>query len=310
MVNDNQILGAVFRTYDSLKAEAQNKAYEINAKLERDEKWVNNRYAIKDLSLQIARAKFEENTSVLKSLEDRREALKKEREEILKAHEISEEDLKPQYACKNCQDSGYDKDGNVCACFYKNLAKACEKILGIATPVLPTFNGYKSADLEEEKRKNLFVDYTNKFPPEVIKNLIFTGNPGSGKTFTAGCIASALIAKNYNVVYLTAVKLADIFLRYHTAGISDKQAIFSLLTSCDLLVIDDLGTEPILKNVTVEYLTAVISERLSENLPFIITTNLDINELKNRYTERFSSRISGSETARFSFSGKDKRLKK
>ena len=65
--------------------------------------------------------------------------------------------------------------------------------------------------------------------------------------------------KNYNVIFLTAIKLNEIFLTYHTSSIGDKQAIFSLLTTCDLLVIDDLGTEPILKNVTVESLTATLA---------------------------------------------------
>ena len=109
------------------------------------------------------------------------------------------------------------------------------------------------------------------------------------------------------MIFLTAVKANDLFLKYHTSDQADRKLVFSLLTDCDLLIIDDLGTEPVLRNVTVEYLTSILSERLTNKNPFIITTNLTPEEMIKRYTERLVSRLSDSSTAIMPFNGKDKR---
>ena len=301
---------ALTKLYDKKRMDAENRAYEINASLEQDEVWQENRYKLKNLRLELARAKFDENFDNVPRLEEQIAILLKERRNILTSKGLTENMLKVNYSCPICSDTGYVEGGGLCKCFFANLMAVSEQILNVQTPLLPTFESYQTQNEKDEKLKNLLLDYVAKFPPEKIKNLIFTGIPGTGKSFSAGCIASALISNNHTVLYLSAVKLNDIFLRYHTSSISDKQAIFSLLSSCDLLVIDDLGTEPILKNVTAEYITAIISERLNLGTPFIITTNLSLEEIKLRYSERLSSRILGSETARIPFDGKDLRIKK
>lgn len=310
MINNDSILNAVTKHYDNKRFNAQNKAYELNAMLNEDQQWVNNRFAIKELSLEIAKAEYMQDLDLANSLKEKREVLKAKRNQILSQKGIDERSLSPVYECEKCQDTGFIHGAGVCDCFYKTLTAVCEDLLQLSPTSLPDFSTYVCADKTEEKYKNLFLDYVEKFPPEKVKNLLISGDTGCGKTFSAGCIASALKGKNLNVIFITAVKLSELFLRYHTASIGDKQAIFSLLTTCDLLVIDDLGTEPLLKNVTVEYLTAVISERLSTKSPFIITTNLTMGEIKERYTERLLSRLSGAETAKISLKGKDKRIKK
>ena len=93
----------------------------------------------------------------------------------------------------------------------------------------------------------------------------------------------------------------------HTSAL-DKAFTFDCLTNCDLLVVDDLGTEPVYNNVTVEYLVALISTRLDIKKPFIITTNLNANELKARYNDRLASRLNDKQTTRFiEFKGVDLR---
>ena len=310
MINNDRILNAVFALYAKRKNDSENKAYEINNYLNNDKDWEQNRYQIKDLSMQIAKAEFLGNTQDIANLIKSRELLKKERAKILKAKNFTEQDLVPNYHCKKCNDSGYFENGKLCECFFDTLSTVCESFLNITTPCLPTFNDFNCQSETQSKLKQKLVEYVNAFPPQSVKNLIFTGAPGTGKSFCAGCISSELKAKKHSVIYLTAVKLNDLFLTYHTSSLSDKQAIFSLLTTSDLLVIDDLGTEPLLRNVTVEYLTAVISERINLSKPFIITTNLSMDEIKERYTERFLSRISSKESARILFSGNDLRQKK
>ena len=310
MINNDRILNAVFALYAKRKSDSENKAYEINNFLNADKNWEQNRYQIKDLSMQIAKAEFLGNTHDISVLINKRELLKEERAKILKAKNLTEQDLVPNYNCKKCNDSGYFNNGKLCECFFDTLSPVCESFLNLTSPYLPTFNDFNCNSETQSKLKQKFIEYTNAFPPQSVKNLIFTGAPGTGKSFCAGCIASEIKSKKHSVIYLTAVKLNDLFLTYHTSSLSDKQAIFSLLTTSDLLVIDDLGTEPLLKNVTVEYLTAVISERINLSKPFIITTNLSMDEIKERYTERFFSRISSKESARMLFSGCDLRQKK
>ena len=309
MIENNQIMNALIRSYETKRINAQNKAYEVSEKLSLNQEWVSNRYAIKDKTLKIAKAKYEGNNGLVLLLEKERKELLLKREEILKSYNLTERDLSPRYECAICQDTGFLQTG-VCECFYKNLAKICAQTLNLPEQRFPSFEQFTELNPNSLKLKALLEKYVEKFPPVKVKNLILMGSSGVGKTFSAQCIANSLIEKNYNVIFLTAVKLNEVFLSYHTASLSDKQAIFSLLTSCDLLIIDDLGTEPLLANVTAPYLTAVISERITSGAPFVITTNLNLDELKTRYTERFSSRISGNESARILVDGEDLRRKK
>lgn len=89
------------------------------------------------------------------------------------------------------------------------------------------------------------------------------GKCGSGKTFAASCMAKAISDKGYSVIMLSSFAFANRMLKYHVALSSEKLQYLEPLLDCDLLVIDDLGSENIIKNVTVEYLFHVINERMS-----------------------------------------------
>ncbi len=115
------------------------------------------------------------------------------------------------------------------------------------------------------------------------------GDTGTGKTFMASIVNNILAKKGYSTLFLNACDLNDIFLKYHLADIDDKQAIFAPLIFCDLLIIDDLGSENILNNVTTPYLYKLIINRHKKNT--IITTNLDPDKMAERYTKRVSSRL-------------------
>ena len=131
---------------------------------------------------------------------------------------------------------------------------------------------------------------------------------GTGKTYLASSIVGELNKRKVLTVFLTSNELNSIFLKMHRQEI-DRELVFDILTACDLLVIDDLGTEPLYNNVTAEYLLSIISERLDKKKHFIITTNLTKSEILNRYSERFLSRISDKkQTAIIPFNGKDLRI--
>ena len=310
MIKNGEILNEVFRLYSERKRNAEHLAFEINQKVMQNEEYADLCYAIKNLNLDIAKAEYECQHSLSEHLCAKRNFLKQQRADLLQSLGFSEEQLKPIYTCPKCKDSGYVEGGGICECFYDTLAKVSQELLDLPAPNLPSFEQFAIQNSKQEKLKAKFLQYCDKFPPKNIQNLIFSGATGTGKTFTAGAIANQLKQKNFNVIYLSATKLNEIFRIYHVTDDQNKRAIFDLICNCDLLVIDDLGTEPIYKNVTVVYLTAFISERLANQKPFIITTNLSLEEIKTRYNERLFSRLSDDNTLRVSFDGEDLRLKK
>ena len=107
----------------------------------------------------------------------------------------------------------------------------------------------------------------------------------------AGCICSAVDKLGFNTLFLSAYELNSVLLKYHTAPIGEKELYAQLLCDCDLLVIDDLGSEPVYKNVTEEYLLMIINRRATNEFPTIITTNLTQEQLLDRYGDRTLSRI-------------------
>ena len=131
--------------------------------------------------------------------------------------------------------------------------------------------------------------YCNNFNLD-SSSYVFYGKCGVGKTFLAECIANEL-QKKFDVLYLNSFELNNLFIKYHTAPLEEKNFYFSSLINSDLVIIDDLGTEPIYNKVTLEYLYLFLSERTKNNKPFIITTNLSPKEILARYGERIFARI-------------------
>ena len=179
MINNDRILNAVFALYEKRKNDSENKAYEINNFLNSDKEWEQNRYQIKDLSMQIAKAEFLGENSNLNALKQKRDELKKERARLLKSKNLNESDLVTNYHCKKCNDTGYFENGKLCECFFDTLATVCESFLNISTPLLPSFESFVSFNENQEKLKQKFIEYINAFPPKKVKNLIFTGAPGT-----------------------------------------------------------------------------------------------------------------------------------
>jgi len=260
------------------------------------------------------------NFSKAKFIGDK-EAEKKASEEIKKASSdmnkfskklgITRDMLLPDYTCKQCNDTGFLKNGKRCACFKKLAIEITLNELGIAEKPLPDFSSSKDIGLNGLDRfYPKFVSYCDHFS-EKSKNVVVSGSVGTGKSYLVGCIANELKNKGFNVIFLSACELNTIFLKYHTAPVSDKAFYISLLTGCDLLVIDDLGTEPVYKNVTEEYLLMILSERLSNGMPYIVTTNLTQTQLLERYGDRILSRLNDKHSGvRIEINGEDLRLKK
>ena len=147
--------------------------------------------------------------------------------------------------------------------------------------------------------------------PTTIKNIIISGASGVGKSFLLECMLSELIKQKKYVLYTTAFTMSQNLLKYHTTFDTSKESILSPYLECDVLIIDDLGSEPIFKNVSEEYLYLILNQRLFEQKSVIISTNLTLSEIQDRYGERILSRLVSKNVSKlFKIENSDLRLKK
>ena len=238
------------------------------------------------------------NLKQIKALEKSLDEIRQTKVKILSLFSLSPADLEPQYECSICKDSGY-VGGSPCKCFLKRRNAELIKACGLSETELVDFENFdenifenETQKLETIKLKNFLQNWCNKFP-EVSKNkIVLLGETGVGKTFLAKCMAKALLKKDVSVCFVSAFEMNNIMLKYHTTFDSSKLSILAPLTECEVLFVDDLGTEPILNNVTLNYLFLVLSERERFNKPTIITTNLSAKQIDERYGERIFSRLS------------------
>lgn len=169
----------------------------------------------------------------------------------------------------------------------KELAKRLKKLSG-----LPVSTPKENKMPEFKKTFEVLDKYTSAFPTN--KNLVFIGAAGTGKTYAAQVVGAKLLDRGFSVFYITAFSLVQRFKDYI---FNFERETLDFLLTCDLLIIDDLGTEPKIKNVSDEYLLNVINERVANEKPFIITTNLSPDDILTRYDERLTSRILSKKTS-------------
>lgn len=139
-------------------------------------------------------------------------------------------------------------------------------------------------------------------------NLLFNGGTGLGKTFLSACIARTVADRGYSVVYETASRLFTNLERAKFSADDTARQNAERYNSCDLLIVDDLGTE-MPSQFVVAALYALLNDRLMERKPMVISTNLNIAELKQRYSPQIGSRLEGSFTL-LPFLGEDIRVMK
>lgn len=217
--------------------------------------------------------------------------------------------IEPNYACKKCDDCGI-VDGKYCECLKKevsNLLLQKSNFGKLEDFKNSNFDLFENKD-EFKKIYDLMFKWCKKTDSD--KNLIYLfGEVGTGKTHLIRCMANEFIAQNKLVNLTTAFNLSQELLKYHTSFEKGKQ--LNNLLNCEILFIDDLGTEPFYKNITREYTYLIINERRAKNLKTIITSNLDLADLRERYDERVFSRIIDKDASiLINLKGCDKRKKR
>ncbi|MCL2229014.1 MAG: ATP-binding protein [Firmicutes bacterium] len=177
------------------------------------------------------------------------------------------------------------------------------------TDVPRDFTNVVSPSPLHKKLYTALSGFCKKFPNQQPPNLFLSGSTGAGKTYTAKVVANILLDRGFDVHFTTAFGMVNDFQKYVTSFGRDNHLIDNLL-ECDILVIDDLGAEPTIRNVTMEHIYNVINERLSGNKPFIITSNLNPKQIDECYGQRIASRILGNTTTSIELVGIDLRLEK
>lgn len=222
----------------------------------------------------------------------------------ISSHKIDIRRMEPQYECSKCNDTGV-VGLKMCECLKRELNKRLSEQNKQYKFV--TFND-SAKDLSPNLAKiyELSKQWCEKYPNSHILNITMAGGTGTGKTFLLECMASELINRGFNVMFTTAFALNDECKKYHFSLPSKVNEFMD----CDVLIIDDLGTEPLLKNITLEYLFNIINLRQKRYKPTLISTNLMPEDILNRYDERIYSRLSNKMLAlNIPFTGIDMRKK-
>ncbi|MDO5716239.1 MAG: ATP-binding protein [Tissierellia bacterium] len=244
----------------------------------------------------------------------------KEREAIIAELQL-EEKLSIQYDCPLCEDRGYLDNGRTCVCLQKRLVQAyfemsdlegilAEQNFQCYNPMVfsdePLEGKEYSAREWMDRVRTKMEHYVEEFTPRQAKNLLFYGPTGTGKTFMTGCVAKALLERGKIVIYMTAMALMSLYQELtfgNTPHRGDLKEKVHLLKTCDMLIIDDLGTE-MESQFHHSVLFDLINHRLSTHRPFLINTNLTLNQLSARYDDRTFSRMVAA-TEVIPFYGKD-----
>lgn len=192
--------------------------------------------------------------------------------------------------CEKCRDTGRLDNGDYCECYNRLEMEYYREEMGLNRLPSISFSDHKQGLNETlDKLYQGMASYVSYFPNNKKRKLIFSGSVGVGKTYLVAAIANELIKKGYKVMYISAIDLTQLFLNYHMANVSDKEMLFMPLKKADMLIIDDLGVEPIYNSITIPYLYQILELRGMRHM--IITTNLTLEDIEARYGERICSRI-------------------
>ena len=204
------------------------------------------------------------------------------------------------YTCPVCRDKGVVLDtGKPCACAMKKeqeLMRSASRIND--REIFPNFSDAIYPTDEQKKQglgmKRFCERYVAALPRPEKPNLLILGQSGLGKSWFGNAIAYAAIEKSIRTVKATAYQCIQDIL----SGIESREDVIRPFLSAELLILDDLGTEPMVPNVTVETVFRIINERSAAQLPTVLISNLDRDGLFERYGERVASRmIDGALTA-------------
>ena len=298
MALNNSQYDAIMREYDQMQSQHQ---YELSKRrdeiFEKIPEYEALTYSTPSFAMSCTLKAIAGDSSAVATAKEELQRIKARKQELLLQNDYPADYLEIQYNCSACQDTGYI-NGEKCACLKK-------RILSIT---------YAQSNLSELLKKNNFDTISEQYYTgddllrfrEAVsichnmvdnfenekESILFHGNVGVGKSFLSCCVAKELLDRGYSVLYFSSSNLFDT-LANSTFGKDSKENLYTSkedIYNCDLVVIDDLGTE-LTNSLVFTELFSLITERILRNKSTIISTNLNLADLSNLYSERIISRI-------------------
>ena len=241
----------------------------------------------------------------------RMEQVSAEIREALKENGYPEDYLAPVYTCPLCRDTGFVGDSirERCSCVNRRYQEKLRRAIGLPENGRETFEcfdetlfspdrleGSQFSQREMMVRIRDFCErWADQYPAQQPRDLVLSGQSGLGKTFLLHAMAARLIERGHQVLLISAYR----FLETARRSYFEADGQLEDLIASPVLMLDDLGSEPMMQNITIEQLFNLINERQRRSLATVISTNLNLAELRNRYTERIASRISDRQQCEF-----------
>jgi len=261
---------------------------------------------ISSLSVSTVEKMLSGDSGALDKLKSDIEILKSERISILTGLGLPEDYLTvPPYDCKDCKDTGYIGNER-CHCFKQKAIDIVYNQSNLKALIETnnfenfTYDYYSKDEINPATQMSVYDtmhdivsqawDFIRNFDRS-FDNLFLYGDTGLGKTYLSCCIAKELLDTSHSVVYLTAFQLFDIFRKANFSKDSVSAMQGDNILSCDLLIIDDLGTE-VGNSFTNSQLFLCLNERILNRKSTIISTNLSLSVFSESYSERVFSRVS------------------
>lgn len=298
MAMNNTQFDAIMRKYDKLQLQHQ---YELSKRFDevyaKIPEYKTLEESIPTVSMSYTRRLLDGDAAARDALKASLAEISSKKKQLLLQNGFPEDYLEMQYNCPACKDTGYI-GGEKCSCLKKQILSVSYEQSNIAK-LLETDNFstlleeyYEGEDLLHFREAvALCHNIVDNFESNK-ENLLLYGSVGVGKSFLSCCIAKELLDKGYSVLYFSSSHLFDVLAENDFRKDSKENLYTSKedIYNCDLVVIDDLGTE-ITNSFVFTSLFSLITERILRNKSTIISTNLTLKHLMDLYSDRIFSRI-------------------
>ncbi len=263
--------------------------------------------SVGSISLAKAQCLLDGDDSALPSLHDFIRKAGRQKQALLTDAGFPADYLEPIYNCADCRDTGYidteDFKKVKCHCLRQQEISVLYEQSNIQEMIAQenfstlSYEYYQGEDLERfERAVGICKDFVHTFDRK-YHNIFFYGTVGTGKSFLSGCIAKELLQQGHSVIYFSSAGLFDTLARY-TFDTKAKETLYNFyedLYNCELVIIDDLGTE-VTNSFIASQLFSCLNERHLRQRATVISTNLSLEELRDRYSDRVFSRITSNYT--------------
>ncbi len=279
----NSQYDAILREYDAIQLKNERLLSERKAEIaDRLPAYEELTSAAASLSVSYGKKMLLNGQGNMAEYHEKMQDISRKKRELLLANGYPEDFLSPIYDCPDCKDTGF-VNGEKCHCLQSRIINILysksnlQKVLQAENFSVLSYDYYKGEDLQNFKKAvENSLSFVRNFDTE-YQNLLFYGSVGTGKTFLSNCIAYELLQHGYSVIYFSASGLFEMLSKQSFSS-SEKEVLYKTqedLYNCDLVIIDDLGTE-LTNAFTNTHLFSILNERSLRKKPVIISTNLSL----------------------------------